>query len=286
MVQRLDELLSATSGVYFDAERVLASHQSAYQRIEIFETPDLGRLMRIDGANMTSDRDEFFYHEALVHPAACAHPAPQRVLIVGGGDGGSSEEALKHSSVALCRMCELDQAVVDMSREWLPQVHKGVFDNPRLHVQIGDGMAYLANPVRDADDRFDLIYLDLTDPVGPAEALYAPPFFADCKRALNDGGALTLHIGSPFSHTQRVQQSMRHLRQLFKVVTPYFVHIPIYGATWGFAVASDVIDISKVAAEEVDARLASRQVAHRQLYTGAVHHAMLTLPPYIGELAL
>lgn len=285
-MQRLEERLTAASGVYYDADRLLASHQSPYQRIEIFETPDLGRLMRIDGANMTSDRDEFFYHEALVHPAACAHPAPQRVLIVGGGDGGSSEEALKHSSVALCRMCELDQAVVDMAREWLPQVHNGVFSDARLHVQIGDGMAYLANPDREASDCFDLIYLDLTDPVGPAEALYAPPFFADCKRALNAGGALTLHIGSPFSHPQRVQQSLRHLRQLFSVVTPYFVHIPIYGATWGFAVASDMIDISTVAAAEIDARLASRQVAHRQLYTGAVHHAMLTLPPYVQGLAL
>ncbi|MCE2990575.1 MAG: polyamine aminopropyltransferase, partial [Nitrosomonadaceae bacterium] len=153
-------------------------------------------------------------------------------------------------------------------------------------VQIGYGMAYLANPDREASDCFDLIYLDLTDPVGPAEALYAPPFFADCKRALNAGGALTLHIGSPFSHPQRVQQSLRHLRQLFSVVTPYFVHIPIYGATWGFAVASDAIDVSQVAAEEIDARLASRQVAHRQLYTGAVHHAMLTLPPYVQGLAL
>ena len=285
-MQRLQEQLTETSGVYFDAATLLASRQSHYQLIEVFETADLGRLMRIDGANMTSDRDEFFYHEALIHPAACAHPNPQRVLIIGGGDGGSSEEVLKHSSVAQCRMCELDQAVVDMAREWLPKVHRGVFDNPKLDVRIGDGMAYLSNPVRDASDCFDLIYLDLTDPVGPAEALYRPPFFADCKRALLDGGALVLHIGSPFSHPQRVQVGLQHLRGLFRTVRPYFVHIPIYGATWGFAVASDTLDIATISADEVDARLASRGVTDRQLFTGAVHQAMLVLPPYVQALAL
>ena len=97
--KRLDEALSPTSGVYFHAEQLIASKQSAYQRIEIFDTLDLGRLMRIDGVNMTSERDEFFYHEALVHPAAIAHASPRDVLIIGGGDGGAAEEILKHSCV-------------------------------------------------------------------------------------------------------------------------------------------------------------------------------------------
>jgi spermidine synthase len=282
MPTRLDEWLTSHAGVHFDATTRVTAVQSAYQLIEIFETPDMGRLMRIDGANMTSERDEFFYHEALVHPAAVAHPEPRRVLVVGGGDGGSSEEALKHPAVEACVMCELDPAVIETSKAWLPKVHNNVWTSPRLKVHVGDGMAYVREIESHA--QLDLIYLDLTDPVGPAEALYRPPFFADCKRALNDGGALVLHIGSPFFHPERVRASMQHLRALFAKVTPYFVYIPIYGALWGFAVASDTLDIAALSAPEIDARLATRGVDGRQLYTGAMHHAMLTVPPHAQGL--
>lgn len=272
------ERLTDASGVYFDGT-LIDSVRSPFQLIEVFETPALGKLMRIDGANMVSELDEFFYHEALIHPAAVAHRGPQQVLIVGGGDGGSAEEVLKDAGVRRCVLAELDEAVIDVAKAHFQRVHHGVFSNPRLALRIGDGMAH----VRDTPDRFDLIYLDLTDPIGPSEALYAPPFFADCRRALAPGGALVLHIGSPFSHPERVQQALGNLRSLYRMVTPYFVHIPIYGATWGFAVASDTLDIS-VNKATVDDRLASRHINDRQLYDGAVHEAMLAIPPYIARL--
>ena len=275
---RIEEVLSASSGCYFEGTLV-ASHQSALQRIEIFDCPDLGRLMRLDGSNMTSERDEFFYHENLILPAAIVHPNPQRVLIVGGGDGGAAEEALKHP-LKHCRLCELDAAVVEMSRQHLGSVHGGVFDAPRLTVDIGDGLAF----VRGTPEKFDLIYLDLTDPVGPAEALYASSFYADCERTLTESGALVLHIGSPFSHPSRVKQSLGQLRERFAIVTPYFVHVPIYGATWGFAVASQTLDIRLLDAAAIDARLAQRGIGQRQFYNGATHHAMLALPGYIELL--
>ena len=276
---RLNETLTDSSGVYFDAVALVATQQSAFQKIEIFDCPDLGRLMRIDGSNMTSERDEYFYHESLIHPAAIAHPDPQRVLIIGGGDGGAAEELLKHP-IETCRLCELDQAVVDMSREHLGSIHGGAFDDARLTLDIGDGMGF----VRTTAEPFDLIYLDLTDPVGAAEPLYAPRFYQDCKRLLNKGGALVLHIGSPFSHPARVKQSLKDLRTEFAIVTPYFVHIPIYGAVWGFAVASEVLDIRQISAEAIDACLTMRSIEQRQLYNGAVHHAMLALPEYVKTL--
>jgi spermidine synthase len=277
-MQRLHERLTDASGVYFDGTLV-DSVRSPYQLIEVFDTPALGKLMRIDGANMVSEADEFFYHEALIHPAAIAHSEPKRVLIVGGGDGGSAEEVLKYASVEHCVLAELDEAVVDVAKAHFHRVHRGVFSSPRLELRIGDGMAY----VRETSDRFDLIYLDLTDPIGPSEALYAPPFFADCRRALNPGGALVLHIGSPFSHPARVKQTLQNLRTLYRIVTPYFVHIPIYGATWGFAVASDVLDIHLDRAT-VDVRLATRSIGARQLYDGAMHDAMLAIPEYAKKL--
>lgn len=283
-VTRLNEALTDSSGVYFDAGALVAARQSAFQKIEIFDCPDLGRLMRIDGSNMTSERDEYFYHEALIHPAAIAHPHPQRVLIIGGGDGGAAEELLKHP-IQHCRLCELDAAVVDMSRAHLGGIHGGAFDDARLTLDIGDGMAFVRTSFgRTAGESFDLIYLDLTDPVGAAEPLYAPSFYQDCKRILNKGGALVLHIGSPFSHPARVKQSLKELRTEFAIVTPYFVHIPIYGAVWGFAVASDVLDIRQISADAIDASLAVRSIEQRQLYNGAVHHAMLALPEYVKTL--
>lgn len=276
---RLNESLTATSGVYFDAERCIASQQSQYQRIEVFDTADLGRLMRIDGVNMTSERDEFFYHESLIHPAATAHPNPQHALIIGGGDGGAAEELLKHP-IEHCRLCELDRAVIDMSKLYLPTIHRGVFEAPRLAVTIADGVQF----IKAVQTYFDLIYLDLTDPTGAATALYAPEFFANCRTKLADGGALVLHLGSPFSHPDRVVSTIQKLKSQFSVVTPYFVHVPTYGATWGFAVASDVLDIGRVDTATLQARLASRGVAERKFYNPQIHHAVIALPEYIKPL--
>jgi spermidine synthase len=278
-VQHLFERLTDTSGVYFDGT-LIDSIKTPYQLVEIFDTPTLGKLMRIDGANMVSEKDEFFYHEALIHPALTAHEDPRQVLIIGGGDGGSAEEVLKNQGVVRCVLAELDEGVIDAAKAHFHAVHRGVFGHPRLELRIGDGMAYVAETA----DRFDLIYLDLTDPIGPAEALYAPPFFAACRRALQPGGALVLHIGSPFSHPARVRDTLANLRPLYRVVTPYFVHIPIYGATWGFAVASESLDIARVPGEAIDDRLANRRIGERQLYNGAMHEAMLTLPEYVRAL--
>ena len=275
---RLDENLNGGCGAYFEGT-LIESRQTPYQLIEVFDTPELGKLMRIDGANMLSERDEFFYHENLVHPAAIAHPAPQQVLIVGGGDGGSAEEILKHPGVEQVVVAELDAGVIDIAQKHFRSVHRGAFDDARMKICIGDGMAY----VRNADTRWDLIYLDLTDPAGAAEALYTRAFYADCRRALCAGGALVLHIGSPFAQAGRVTQGVNDLRAVFGTVTPYFVHIPAYGALWGFAIAADALDAHALDAKQVDARLAARHIGHRQYYNGAMHVAMLALPEYIRE---
>jgi spermidine synthase len=273
--------------VYFDATSRIASHQSEYQLIEIFECPDLGRLMRIDGVNMTSERDEFLYHECLIHLAATAHPNPLRALIIGGGDGGAAEELLKHA-VSHCTLCELDADVVSLSREHLPSIHGGAFEDPRLELHIGDGAAFVKGlrGTAASGEGFDLIYLDLTDPAGEAAALYSPAFFADCKAALASGGALVLHIGSPFSHPDRVRETTANLKTDFLIVTPYFVHIPTYGATWGFAIASDTLDARAVSTNTLHARLAKRNIGSCQYYNADTHHAMLVLPPYIKSIGV
>ncbi|HSS28575.1 MAG TPA: polyamine aminopropyltransferase [Usitatibacter sp.] len=279
MAEKIFERLTAASGVYFEGTLV-ERRQTPFQLLEVYDTPDLGRVFRLDGYNMTSEKDEFFYHENLVHPAAVAHPAPRRALVIGGGDGGSSEELLKHATVERVHMAELDPVVIEVSKEQFGAVHRGVFDDPRLKVTVGDGLAYL----RETDVRYDLVSMDLTDPVGPSMELYSPATFRLAKRALTANGAVTLHIGSPFSHPERVRATLGNLRQVFKRVTPYFVHIPIYGSIWGFACASDELDPRAVPAKEVDRILAARGVKDLRYCNGDVHQALFALPNYIREL--
>jgi spermidine synthase len=277
--KKIFEKLNDGSGVYFTGTLV-ERRRTAFQTLEVYETAELGRVLRLDGCNMTSERDEFFYHENLVHPALAAHPDPRTALVIGGGDGGSSEEILKHSTIELVQMVELDPEVIEVAKEKFEIVHHGVFANPRLKVSIGDGLAYLRNPSR----KYDFIALDLTDPVGPAAELYSPAFLRNCLSAMNAGGVLALHLGSPIAHPKRVRWCMDNLRSVFSFVRPYFVHIPSYGSVWGFACASNSLDASAIRPDEVEARLAKRGVADRQYYNGEIHRALFALPEYIKPI--
>jgi spermidine synthase len=279
LAERIFERLTPSSGVYFDGTLV-ERRQTPFQLLEVYETTDLGRIFRLDGFNMTSERDEFFYHENLVHPAAIAHPNPKRALVIGGGDGGSSEELLKHSTLDVVHMAELDPVVVEVCRAQFGAVHRGVFDNPRFKLTIGDGLAYLSQ----TDVRYDLVCMDLTDPVGPSVELYSPATFALAKRAMTPGGALTLHIGSPVSHPERVRSTLDNLRQVFRLVTTYFVHIPLYGSIWGFACASESLDPRTISPEEAQKRLAARGVRDLRYYNGETHRAVFALPNYVRKL--
>jgi len=277
--EKILERLNDASGVYFEGTLV-ERRRTPFQLLEVYDTPELGRILRLDGFNMTSERDEFFYHENLVHPAAVAHPHPRRALIIGGGDGGSSEELLKHSTLELAHMAELDPEVIEVSKAHFAKVHRNVFDDPRLKITIGDGLEYL----REASARYDLVCLDLTDPVGPSLELYSPATFALAKRAMAANGALTLHLGSPVAHPQRVRQTLGNLKQVFRLVTPYFVHIPLYGSIWGFACASDTLDPRAVAPAQVEKVIAQRGIGDLQYYNGETHQAVFALPNYIKAL--
>jgi len=279
MPERIIERLNDASGVWFEGTLV-ERRRTPFQLLEVWDTPELGRVFRLDGFNMTSERDEFFYHENLVHPAAVAHPAPRRALVIGGGDGGSSEELLKHSTIELVSLVELDPEVIEVSKAQFGMVHRGAFDDPRLKVTVGDGLAYL----RTTGVRYDLVAMDLTDPVGPSLELYSPATFALARGAMAEGGALVLHMGSPFSHPDRVRQTLASLRAVFRVVAPYFVHIPLYGSIWGFACASDSLDPRAVEPAEIDRRLAARGVGDLQYYNGEVHRAVFALPNYVRSL--
>ena len=196
----MTEYLTDDWGFFVRSAREFERFRSPYQAVEVHDSADFGKLFRLDGHFMTSERDEFFYHENLVHMAAVTHPSPERALIVGGGDGGSAEELLKHPSIKSVTLAEIDLAVVDISRKHLRSVHKGALDDPRLTLKITDGFEY----VRTSAEAFDLIVLDLTDPGGPSTTLYTPDFYRACAARLSPVGAMTLHVASPVAHPDQI----------------------------------------------------------------------------------
>ena len=275
------EQLTENAAFGFRAHNVQRQH-TPFQTLEMLDTPSFGRVMRLDDHFMTSEGEEFFYHECMAHPAAMAHPDPQQVLVIGGGDGGLAEELLKHNTVQRLVLAELDEAVIEVSKAQLQRVHNGVWDDPRLQLQIGDGMAY----VDSTTDRFDLILLDLTDPHTPAGSLFSAEALQRMRRVLNPGGALVLHLGSPVFHAEQVRALSQTLKATFAQVACYGTYVPLYGAYWGMAVCSDSLQPTAVSAAQIDERLAARGVTDLQYYNADIHGALFALPNYYRKLVL
>jgi len=276
----MTEYLTDDWGLFVRSRATLAKFRSEFQHVEVHDSEPFGKLFRLDGHFMTSERDEFFYHENLVHIAALAHPTPARALIVGGGDGGSAEELLKHPSMRSVTIAEIDPAVIAISREHLGHVHHGAFDDPRVTLHVGDGFRF----VEDSRDEYDLIVLDLTDPGGPSAALYTPAFYAACASRLTAAGAMTMHVGSPVAHPARVRDTIAELRDAFARVTPYLTSIPLYGGLWMMACCSRALDPQQQSAASIDLQIAARGIGRLQYINGDTYRAALALPNFVRAL--
>ena len=276
----LTEYLTDDSGFFVRSSREFERFQTPYQTVEVHDTKSFGKLFRLDGHLMTSENDEFFYHENLVHVAAITHPAPKTALIIGGGDGGSAEELLKYQTIESVTLVEIDLAVLDIARKYFAEVHHGALLDPRLTVKVEDGLAF----VRGATDTYDLIVLDLTDPGGASEPLYGAEFYRACAARLNPTGAMTLHIASPVAHPERVRAAMVNLRAVFSVVIPYLVSIPLYGGLWMMACASPTLNPAYLTPLEANRRIATRGIRDLQYYNGEVHRASMALPNFVRDL--
>ena len=276
----LAERLTPDFGFYLREGELLARVQSQWQHIEVFDNALFGRVMRIDGCFMTSERDEFFYHEPMVHLPAIAHGGPRSALVVGGGDGGAVEELLKHPGMQRVVLAELDAEVIAMARAWLGGIHHGALDNPRVDIRLGAARAL----IEAGGERFDQIVLDLTDPFGPALDLYTVEFYQACRKRLAPGGVLSLHLGSPIHLPGSMVRIAASLRAAFPIVRPYLQYVPLYGTLWCMAMASESTDPALLDAAAVDARIAERGLADLQLYNGAVHQALLAQPNFVRHL--
>jgi spermidine synthase len=276
----MTEHLTDDWAFFVKSARQLEKFHSPFQAVEVHDTHAFGKLFRLDGHFMTSEKDEFYYHENLVHMAAVTHQAPEHALIIGGGDGGSAEELLKHPALKTVTLVEIDLAVVDIARKYFGAVHGGVLDDPRLTLKIEDGFAY----VRNATAVYDLIVLDLTDAGGPSAELYTPDFYRACAARLAPTGALTLHIASPVAHPERIRATLAHLRAAFANFVPYPVSIPLYGGMWMMASCSATLDPRTLTALQVDRRIAQRRLADLKYYNGDMHRAALALPNFVRAL--
>lgn len=265
----------APGAVYgFPGARRVAHVDSPHQRIEVWDTPQLGRLFTLDGRPMTSVGDEFIYHECMVHPAALAHPEPRSALVLGGGDGGAARQLLAHPSIERIVVAELDEAVVAMAREHLMDVHRGAFDDARVHVAIGDAARF----VETSTERVDLVVFDLTPPDSPAAQLYTPGFYARLKRVLAPRAMLSMHLGSAQFHLDRATALVQGLRASFSYVDVMSAYVPLYGSLWLMALASDTLDAASLFKHDVAARLTARGIGSLRYYDAALHPALFALP--------
>ena len=261
-------------------EKVYFERKTDHQHLLIFHNAHFGRVMVLDGIVQTTERDEFIYHEMLTHVPIFAHGAVRRVLIIGGGDGGMLREVLKHQNVEAVCQVEIDRDVIEMSRNYLPNHSAGAFDDPRVTIEIDDGMHF----VEQTEQRFDVIISDSTDPIGPGEALFSRDFYAGCKRCLAPGGILVTQNGVVFLQPDECASTALHFQDLFLDWHFYSASVPTYvGGVMAFGFATDEPAHRKIDAKTVASRFEAANLSTRY-YTPEIHHAAFALPAYVMDL--
>lgn len=259
--------------VRYRAKRTLFSAKSEYQQVDIVETPGFGRMLFTDGSAMLSERDERVYHEMIAHVPLFARPGIRRVLVIGGGDGGTVREVLRHPGIEICRLVEIDETVVEACRRHLPQT-AAALDDPRVDVRIEDGLTH----VERGDECYDLVLVDSNDPEGPAEPLFGTRFYANVQRVLSDGGIVVSHAHSPFYNLSEQEGLLRILEEHFRYVRIYnYSNLTYPGGLWSFTFAGKG-DLCPVA--DLDPARVERSGLDFHYYNARVHRAAFSLPQF------
>ena len=204
MERWVEETLHRGFRVRLKADRVLFDSETEHQHLVIFENEDFGRVMMLDHVVQLATKDDFIYHEMMAHVPLFAHGRAKKALIIGGGDGGVLREALKHPELEDVTLCEIDRSVLTLCREHFPDISAGAYDDPRTRIVIADGTKFVA----ETDDRFDVIMVDSTDPIGPGAVLFTREFYTGCRRCLKPGGILVTQNGLPFLQADELKESV------------------------------------------------------------------------------
>lgn len=261
------ELQTGNVKLLFKMRKKVYEEHSEYQHLEIFDSYELGKILFLDSTVQLTERDEFIYHEMIAHVPINFHRAPKQILIIGGGDGGTVREVLKHK-IDKITLVEIDKSVVNASKKYFPTLSKGL-ESDKVNVIIGDGVKYVAQ----TDQMFDVVIIDSTDPVGPAKALFSSGFYKNIKARLNKDGIVVTQSGSPFYYPEHLQTAVKNMRKVFEHTFTYMATIPTYPSSiWSFTIATDH-GINKIYKRKIETKYYSYEL-----------HKGLSLPVFVKNI--
>jgi len=270
------EMQSDDISLSFRAADVPFHAKSLYQDIDIIDNPQYGRMLVHDGLVMLAQGNQFVYSEMISHVPLFTHPHPERVLIIGGGDGGTLCEVLKHPEVREVDMVEIDAMVVETAKKYFPDIARE-FSNPKVHLKFEDGARF----VRKARNRYDVAIVDSTDPIGFAAVLFQGQFFQDLRECLTKDGLLSAQCESPFFHESTIRETVSNLKELFPTVRLYLAYIPVYpSGMWAFALASKEFDPE----EDFQHKRYDRLQLGLRYYNDRVHRGAFYLPTFVRKM--
>ena len=265
------ELHKNEIGLTIKIKDVLYSEYSKYQRIMVFDTYEVGKILVLYSAIMLSEKDEFFYHEMISHVPLFAHPHPEDVLIIGGGDGGTLREVCKHKVVKRVDLVEIDPEVVKVSKKFFPTLSGGFYD-PRSNIIFGDGFEFVKN----TSNKYDVIIVDSPDPIGPAESIFGRNFYENLKNVMKEGAIVVTQSESPFYHLDFIKNMAGMFKSIFKNTYLYLTWVPMYpSGMWSFLFASDSTDNS------VKRDIPADMERKLKFYNKEVHEASFKLPNFV-----
>ncbi|MFC4619912.1 polyamine aminopropyltransferase [Camelliibacillus cellulosilyticus] len=260
-------------GITAKIKQTLHTETTPYQKLDMMETEEFGNMLTLDGMVMTTEKDEFVYHEMVAHVPLFTHPNPKRVLVVGGGDGGVLREVVKHPEVEKATLVEIDGKVIETSKQYLPSI-AAAFDHPKVEVIVGDGFMHIA----ESENAYDVIMVDSTEPVGPAVKLFEKGFYEGISKALKDDGLFIAQTDNPWFKADLIRKVFRDVKEIFPITRLYTANVPTYpSGLWTFTIGSKVYDPLKVE----DNRFHDIETKY---YTPALHHAAFVLPKFVGDL--
>ncbi|MEC1265704.1 spermidine synthase [Bacillus subtilis] len=260
-------------GITMKVNKTLHTEQTEFQHLEMVETEEFGNMLFLDGMVMTSEKDEFVYHEMVAHVPLFTHPNPEHVLVVGGGDGGVIREILKHPSVKKATLVDIDGKVIEYSKKFLPSIADKL-DDPRVDVQVDDGFMHIAK----SENQYDVIMVDSTEPVGPAVNLFTKGFYAGIAKALKEDGIFVAQTDNPWFTPELITNVQRDVKEIFPITKLYTANIPTYpSGLWTFTIGSKKYD--PLAVE--DSRFFDIETKY---YTKDIHKAAFVLPKFVSDL--
>lgn len=260
-------------GITAKIKETLHTEQTDFQKLDMIDTEEFGKMLVLDGMVMTTEVDEFVYHEMVAHVPLFTHPNPKNVLVVGGGDGGVIREVLKHPSVEKATLVEIDGKVIEYSKKYLPTI-AGALDDARVDVQVDDGFMHIAK----AENEYDVIMVDSTEPVGPAAKLFEKGFYEGISKALKEDGIFVAQTDNPWFHKELISNVFSDVKEIFPITKLYTANIPTYpSGLWTFTIGSkkhDPLQVEETRFHDIETKY----------YTKELHQACFALPKFVADL--